>query len=99
MAKIRNIKSDGSGLKWSQVSDGAILGNSADVDKVKAMFASKRQKTRADQRLFWKMRDDNLLCFRINDGKGTSGQYQVMVRNSTRNDKGKTRELKQNVSS
>lgn len=98
VAKIRNIKTDGSGLKWSQVSDGAILGNSADVEKVKAMFASKRQKTRADQKLFWKMRDDNLLCFRINDGKGTSGQYQVRVRNSRKNDMGKTREEKQNVS-
>ena len=61
VGRIRQIKTNGSGLNWAQIRDGAILGNSTDVDEVKNMFASKVQKTRKDQKLFWKMRDDNLL--------------------------------------
>ena len=99
VGRIRQIKTENSGLNWSRVKDGAILGNSQDVNNVKEMFASKRQKTRDDQKLFWKMRDDNLLCFRINDGKGTSGQYQVRVRTSRKDRNGNVCEERKNVSS
>lgn len=79
VGRIRQIKTNGSRLNWAQIRDGAILGNSPDVDEVKNMFASKDQKTRKDQKLFWKMRDDNLLCFRINEGKGNTGQCHGCV--------------------
>lgn len=99
VGRIRQIKTNGSGLNWAQIRDGAILGNSPDVDEVKNMFASKDQKTRKDQKLFWKMRDDNLLCFRINEGKGNTGQYQVRVRTSKKDQNGKHWTQMKNVSS
>lgn len=99
VGRIRQIKTNGSRLNWAQIRDGAILGNSPDVDEVKNMFASKDQKTRKDQKLFWKMRDDNLLCFRINEGKGNTGQYQVRVRTSKKDQNGKHWTQMKNVSS
>lgn len=41
VGRIRQIKTNGSRLNWAQIRDGAILGNSPDVDEVKNMFASK----------------------------------------------------------
>jgi hypothetical protein len=37
------------------------------------MFASTDMKGREQQQQFWKMRDNNLLCFRINDGDNNKG--------------------------
>jgi len=76
---LRRIKDPNSGLNWSQVRNGGFTTNGADVSEVIKMFKDKRQKTRKDQELFWKMRDDNLLCFRIEDGSGKHGVYQVKV--------------------
>lgn len=79
--KLSKITDAGSGLKWNEVSDGNLVINSHDADAVKAMFADyTRQKTRKDQELFWKMRDDNLLCFRINDGSGKHGEFVAKVK-------------------
>ena len=79
VARVSRISDNDTQLKWQEVSDGTIASNLKDVNDVKKMFREKRQKTRADQQLFWKMRDDNLLCFRINDGKAKSGEYEVSV--------------------
>ena len=73
------IETDMSGLSWREVKDGDIAGNQVEVDAVMRMFASPEKKGLAQQRQFWTMRDHSLLCFRINDGKGTSGSYEVMV--------------------
>lgn len=91
--RVSKITQDDTQLKWNEVTNGMVAGNKADVTAVQQMFASKRQKNRADQQLFWKMRDDNLLCFRINDGKGKSGEYEVRVQSTG------TKQLKKNVTS
>ena len=65
-------------LSWRQVTDGSIDGNWDDVNKVKEMLASTRMKGLADQQLFWKMRDEMLLCFRIDDPSG-NGSFGVEV--------------------
>ena len=65
VAHLSRIKATDSGLKWKEIRNGDIAGNRTDVEAVKKMFNETRQKTRDDQELFWKMRDDNLLCFRI----------------------------------
>lgn len=70
-----------------------VAGNRTAMEEVQKMFKSTRQKTLADQELFWKMRDNNMLCFRINDGKN-SDQYEVRLK-STFNGDGC---LKKNVS-
>ena len=77
--RVSKITENDTELNWKLVSDGAYADNKHDVEEVQEMFKSKRQKTRDDQRLFWKMRDDNLLCFRINDGKGKYGEYEAKV--------------------
>lgn len=82
VTNLTKITKNDKELKWTQLTNGMVSGNYADVQAVQTMFKSTRQKTKADQRLFWKMRDDNLLCFRINDGRGTYGEYEVMVRSS-----------------
>ena len=64
-------------LSWREVKDGAIDGNLDDVTKVKAMLASTRMKGLEDQQLFWKMRDEMLLCFRIEDTTGGSSSFRV----------------------
>ena len=79
VARVSRIKED-TNLKWKKISGSSVSGNLVDVNSVVAMFKEKRMKTRADQRLFWKMRDDNLLCFRINDGSGRTGEYEARVR-------------------
>ena len=73
------IESDLSGLTWREVKNGDIAGNQVEVDAVMRMFASPEKKGLTQQKQFWTMRDHSLLCFRINDGKGTSGSYEVSV--------------------
>ena len=73
------IESDQSGLIWREVKNGDIAGNQVEVDAVMRMFASEEKKGLTQQKQFWTMRDHSLLCFRINDGKGTSGSYEVSV--------------------
>lgn len=64
-------------LAWREVNNGDIDGNQTDVEQLKKMLAETRMKGLDDQRMFWHMRDRMLLCFRINDGKGDTGSYQV----------------------
>ena len=66
-------------LSWRQVTDGSIDGNWDDVNKVKEMLASTRMKGLEDQQLFWKMRDEMLLCFRIDDTQSNGGSFCVEV--------------------
>ena len=99
LPRVSRIKMNDPVLKWETVRDGAALVNKDAIDKVKRMFSKKDQKKREDQRVFWKMRDNNLLCFRINDGKGTYGQYEARVRTASKDKYGKHRTLKKNVSS
>ena len=80
VAHLSKLKDANSGLKWTEISDGAIAGNRTDMEAVKKMFQETRQKTRSDQELFWKMRDDNLLCFRIEDGSGRHGEFEARIR-------------------
>ena len=79
VTNLRNIKTDPN-LNWKKIEGSSVSSNRLDVENVMRMFKETRQKNRDDQKLFWKMRDDNLLCFRINDGKGTSGEYEARVR-------------------
>ena len=81
LQNVSRLKGSNSGLKWTEVTDGMAAGNRSAMEEVKKMFKSTRQKTRADQELFWKMRDNNMLCFRINDGKN-SGQYEVRLKST-----------------
>lgn len=80
VSRVSRLKEADSELSWREAPDGTIAGNRTELEPVKKMFAETRQKTRADQEIFWKMRDDNLLCFRINDGKGTSGEFEARAR-------------------
>ena len=66
-------------LSWRQVTHGSIDGNLDDVTKVKEMLASTRMKGLEDQQLFWKMRDEMLLCFRIDDMQSNGGSFCVEV--------------------
>ena len=66
-------------LEWKEVANNAIDGNQMEVYELKQMFASTRMKDLPDQQLFWRMRDHTLLCFRINDGSGRTGSYNVEV--------------------
>jgi len=84
VAHLSRLKATDSGLKWKEIVNGEVDGNRTEVEEVKKMFSETRQKTRADQELFWKMRDDNLLCFRINDGKGTYGEFEARVSSGSR---------------
>ncbi|MBO7045165.1 MAG: hypothetical protein J6W38_02270 [Prevotella sp.] len=66
-------------LDWKEVVNGSIDGNQVEVYEVKEMLKSTRMKGLADQQQFWRMRDHTLLCFRINDGSGKTGSYNVEV--------------------
>lgn len=79
VADFNQIELEGSGLNWREVKNGDISGNQVEVDAVKRMFASTEMKSRDQQRQYWTMRDHSLLCFRINDGEGTTGSYEVEV--------------------
>ena len=84
VTSLRNLTANNSQLDWTLISGGsATSGNKTDVQEVVKMFKETRQKNRADQKLFWKMRDDNLLCFRIEDGSGKHGVYEARVKSST----------------
>ena len=80
VSHVTKLKDADSELTWKEIAEGTIASNRNEMEPVKQMFAETRQKNRADQELFWKMRDDNLLCFRINDGKGTSGEFEARAR-------------------
>lgn len=82
--RVSRITENDAELKWQEVSDRSAAGNRKEVKAVHDMFKDKRQKNREDQKLFWKMRDDNLLCFRINSGKGKSGEFEARVRSGSR---------------
>ena len=74
------IEDPGSPLVWHEVKNTDMYGNLVEVNEVKNMFASTERKYKQQQRQFWTMRDHCLLCFRINDGEGTTGSYVVEVR-------------------
>ena len=84
LQSVAKLKASNSGLKWTEVTDGMInVDNRSSMKEVQDMFKSKRQKTRADQELFWKMRDNNMLCFRIDDSKSSNGgQFEVRLKSS-----------------
>ena len=67
------------GLVWREVHNGDIAGNQIEVNAVKQMFAATEMKGLVQQQQYWKMRDHSLLCFRIGDGKGTAGSFEVEV--------------------
>ena len=73
------IEQSDNGLVWTKVNRETVnvYGNYVEVDAIKQMFASTRMKTNADQQQFWRMRDHSLLCFRINNGDGLTGDYGV----------------------
>ena len=71
------------GLVWREVHNGDIAGNQIEADAVKQMFAATAMKGLTQQQQYWKMRDHSLLCFRIGDGLGTSGNYNVEVTDGT----------------
>lgn len=73
------VEQSGNGLNWTKVDRGTVnvYGNYVEVNEVRQMFASTRMKTLADQQQFWRMRDHSLVCFRINDGDGKTGEYGV----------------------
>lgn len=70
-------------LNWREVQNGDISGNQVEVDAVKQMFASEEMKGVEQQQQYWKMRDHSLLCFRIGDGEGKYGNYEVEVKDGT----------------
>lgn len=75
------IEDGGNGLIWTKVYRGTVnvYGNYVEVGRIKQMFSSTQMKNIEQQRQFWRMRDHSLVCFRINDGKGTTGSYGVEV--------------------
>lgn len=74
-------------LQWREVANKAIDGNQKEVYDLTTMLSSTRMKGLADQEQFWRLRDHSLLCFRINDGQGKTGAYNVEV-NYGLNEKG-----------
>ena len=76
---LRTVTRHNSALRWTKISNNTIGGNQVDVQKVKDMFAKTAMKGREEQELFWKMRDNTTLCFRINDGREREQAYEVHV--------------------
>ena len=72
VSNLRSIRKSNK-LNWQLVTNGALATNMVQVAGVKKMFASTDMKGREQQQQFWKMRDNNLLCFRINDGDNSKG--------------------------
>ena len=66
-------------LDWHEVVNNAIDGTQLEVSEVKMMLSDTRMKGLADQQMVWRLRDHTLLCFRINDGSGRTGSYNVEV--------------------
>lgn len=79
VTQFRNMAEMERQLRWRQVTDGSIDGNLDDVKKVKEMLSLTRMKGIDDQRLFWKMRDEMLLCFRIDDTDSKSSNFRVEI--------------------
>ena len=75
------IEQSDNGLIWTKVNPKTVnvYGNYMAVAQVREMFASTQMKNLAEQQQFWRMRDHSLVCFRINDGKGTYGSFGVEV--------------------
>ena len=75
------IEQSDNGLIWTKVNRETVnvYGNYVEVNQVKEMFASTQMKNLTHQQQFWRMRDHSLVCFRINDGKGTYGSFGVEV--------------------
>ena len=86
-------------LTWKEVVDGAIDGNAVDVKAVTDMLKDTRMKGLEDQELFWRMRDETLLAFRINDGSGKTGIYEVEVDYGVKTDEGNPYKLTLNTTS
>ena len=76
---MRRVTRQNSELKWNKITSNTIGGNQVEVQKVKEMFAKTSMKGLEEQKLFWKMRDNTALCFRINDGMGRDQVYDVQV--------------------
>ena len=76
------IEDASSPLAWREVRNTDMSGNLAEVTEVINMFNSTERKYKQQQQQFWTMRDHCLLCFRINDGSGTTGSYVVEVTDS-----------------
>ena len=72
---MRRVTRQNSELKWNKITSNTIGGNQVEVQKVKEMFAKTSMKGLEEQKLFWKMRDNTALCFRINDGRGRDQVY------------------------
>ena len=81
LESVAKLKGSNSGLIWNEVTNYMTAGNRPAMEEVKNIFRSSRQKTRKDQETFWKMRDNNMLCFRINEGKNSS-QYEVRLKST-----------------
>ena len=73
------IETEQSGLNWREVKNGDIAGNQAEVETIKQMFASTDMKGDTERLQYWKMRDHALLCFRLGDGNGKIGSFNVEV--------------------
>ena len=86
-------------LSWSEVKNGSIDGNAVDVKEVNDMLKETRMKGLEDQQLFWTMRDETMLAFRINDGNGKSGVYQVEVDYGVEDEDGNPYKLTLNTTS
>ena len=78
VSNLRNIRTT-TQLNWQLVTNGTLATNKVQVEGVKNMFASTAMKGREQQQQFWKMRDNTLLCFRINDGKNVGASYEVRM--------------------
>ena len=78
VSNLRSIRKSNK-LNWQRVTNGALATNKVQVEDVKNMFASTAMKGREQQQLFWKMRDNNLLCFRINSGDNKGSTYEVRM--------------------
>jgi hypothetical protein len=83
VTRFEEIKNPNSGLKWTKVKtvEGDMSGNFIEVENVKKMLGSTRKKWLADKRMFWTMRDHTLLCFRIENKKDDSDNFEVTLNN------------------
>ena len=79
VTNLRTVTRQNSVLKWNKITSNTIGGNQVEVQKVKEMFAKTSMKGLEEQKLFWKMRDNTALCFRINDGQSRDQVYDVQV--------------------
>ena len=86
VVNLDEVEDDDSGLQWRVIEGGSTVsmgGNLDEVNKIKTMLASTRMKNLDDKRMFWKMRDHGLLCFKIEDLDGLHHTYEVIVNSGT----------------